>query len=83
MRRNSARAARLAVTAAWRAAALIIVLAASTGVRAETASAWDEGLFSRARLIAGQVPTANGPDLFAGVEIRLDDGWKTYWRNPG
>lgn len=26
---------------------------------------------------------AEGPRIYAGLEIELDDGWKTYWRNPG
>lgn len=64
-------------------AALVLVVAASAEARAQIASAWDASISSRARLIAGRVPTAAGPELFAGVEIRLDDGWKTYWRNPG
>ena len=83
MRKGKTRAARFAVTAASRAAALIIVLVASAEAGAEMASAWDASLSSRARLIAGEVPTATGPERFAGIEIRLDEGWKTYWRNPG
>lgn len=23
------------------------------------------------------------PGLFAGVQLRMDQGWKTYWKNPG
>ena len=61
---------------------LTLVFALSAGslpARAEIASAWVEGLNSRARLVAGTV--ANG--LLAGIEINLSEGWKTYWRNPG
>jgi DsbC/DsbD-like thiol-disulfide interchange protein len=84
MKRNkSAGIARFSVVAASLAAALIVVFAGLAEARAETASAWQESLYSRARLIAGEVSTATGPDVFAGVEIRLDEGWKTYWRNPG
>jgi DsbC/DsbD-like thiol-disulfide interchange protein len=52
--------------------------------RAEDASAWDEGLHAAARLIAGKA-FEFGPAkvLRAGIEIRLDPGWKTYWRYPG
>lgn len=62
---------------------LVILLAVSAEAQAGSASAWDESLSSRARLVAGTVPTEAGTRPFAGVEIRLDDGWKTYWRNPG
>lgn len=48
-------------------------------------SAWVKGHNSSARLVAGAMPSASGSgtDLVAGVEIRLADGWKTYWRYPG
>src|SRR5262249_19964452 len=37
----------------------------------------------RARLLTGP-PAAGGTKAYlAGVEIALDDGWKTYWRMPG
>lgn len=42
---------------------------------AEIASNWVEGHSSRARLIGGAD--------FAGVELQLPEGWKTYWRTPG
>ncbi len=45
------------------------------------ASAWSVGRKSAARLIAAPAPAA-GP-YGAGVEIRLDPGASTYWRNPG
>lgn len=41
----------------------------------QLASKWAEGHNSRARLIAG--------GGFAGVELQMPEGWKTYWRNPG
>ncbi len=47
---------------------------------ARTESAWDVGVKSRARLVAGP---RDGATLLAGLEIRLDPGAKTYWRNPG
>ena len=46
---------------------------------AELASEWSVGIGAKARLIAGA--TANGNQ--AGIEIVLEEGWKTYWRNPG
>lgn len=50
------------------------------------ASPWDVSLASRMRLISAQtgtLPLAGETALGAGIEITLDDGWKTYWRNPG
>jgi DsbC/DsbD-like thiol-disulfide interchange protein len=60
--------------------AALTVLSA-VAARAEDASPWHRDLHSAARLVAG---TAR-PDgaLRAGVEIRLDPDWKTYWRYPG
>jgi DsbC/DsbD-like thiol-disulfide interchange protein len=84
MRNNRSHAARAAATAATRIAAFAILIVASAAqAGAEVASAWDDSIASRARLVAGQVATPTGSDAFAGVEIHLDEGWKTYWRNPG
>src|SRR5262245_46809520 len=49
---------------------------------ADAASSWVEFHASRARLLAGQAGTAGGARL-AGLEIAMQDGWKTYWRMPG
>jgi DsbC/DsbD-like thiol-disulfide interchange protein len=46
----------------------------------QDASPWVEGHRSRVRLLAGG---AESGGALAGVEIRLDPGFKTYWRNPG
>jgi hypothetical protein len=52
--------------------------------RAQDASAWDGELHAAARLIAGAaVQSADARVVRAGIEIRLDPGWKTYWRYPG
>ena len=51
---------------------------------AQDASAWDKNRNSAARLVAGvAVKNADAAYLHAGVELRLDPGWKTYWRYPG
>lgn len=47
---------------------------------------WVKGYNSTARLIAGSEPaegSSGGRRVLAGVEIRLNEGWKTYWRHPG
>ena len=51
---------------------------------AQDASPWDGALHAAARLIAGAAMNSAGMKLLqAGIEIRLDPGWKTYWRYPG
>lgn len=51
---------------------------------AADASPWHKGAQSAVRLVAGQPSaTAEARIQRAGVEIRLDPGWKTYWRYPG
>jgi DsbC/DsbD-like thiol-disulfide interchange protein len=43
-------------------------------------SPWVQGLHSRVRLISGG---QDGDRQLAGIEIALDQGFKTYWRTPG
>lgn len=49
------------------------------------ASDWVREQTSRVRVIAGAVTSASEstPKIYAGLEIELGEGWKTYWRNPG
>ncbi|MEL6287318.1 MAG: protein-disulfide reductase DsbD domain-containing protein [Pseudomonadota bacterium] len=48
------------------------------------ASEWQRGFHSRVRLTAATLLDARGaPALFAGIDIRMDEGWKTYWQSPG
>ena len=52
--------------------------------RAQDASDWTGEPHAAARLIAGgAVKSGDVTELRAGIEIRLDPGWKTYWRYPG
>jgi DsbC/DsbD-like thiol-disulfide interchange protein len=61
-----------------------IWLAGLPSAQAQDASPWDQASHAAARLIAGATVRAAGVTwLRAGVEIRLDPGWKTYWRDPG
>src|SRR5215475_8060285 len=62
-----------------RAAPLIVIFALPAGAWAADASPWDGDTRASLRLIAG---APNG-DARAGVEIKLNPGWKTYWRYPG
>lgn len=46
------------------------------------ASDWHEMTGGRLRIITERTPGADGT-LRGALEIRLDDGWKTYWQEPG
>jgi DsbC/DsbD-like thiol-disulfide interchange protein len=35
------------------------------------------------RLVSGTVELDGSPALIAGVQLRMNSGWKTYWKNPG
>ena len=52
--------------------------------RAQGVSAWDADKHSAARIIVG-VPQSSADAILlrAGIQIRLDPGWHTYWRYPG
>ena len=61
-------------------------LAAADWARASaTSSEWGGHKTGRARLVSGMLPadTVPGGPLYAGIHIKLEDGWKTYWRQPG
>jgi len=65
-------------------AAFALVCLSKTPAAAQDASAWDKELHAAARLIAGSKIESDDTTLLrAGVEIRLDPGWHTYWRDPG
>ena len=55
-------------------------LLAVTPVVAQEASSWSEDHASRARLVAGG---EHGDGRLIGLEILMDEGYKTYWRHPG
>jgi DsbC/DsbD-like thiol-disulfide interchange protein len=62
-------------------AALLALGLTPLPAHAADASAWDGDARSAVRLLAGG-PAPRGA-LQAGVEIKLANGWKTYWRYPG
>jgi DsbC/DsbD-like thiol-disulfide interchange protein len=53
-------------------------LAASKGQ-----SAWSDQNNSKVRLVSGTLEAEGAPALYAGIQLRMAPGWKTYWRNPG
>lgn len=60
-------------------AALALLFAHSTGMAAT--SAWVETPGGDVRLVA--LPAQADGSMRAMLDIRLHDGWKTYWRDPG
>lgn len=49
----------------------------------EIATQWVDGERHRVRLFAGDVAGASPGVVMAFIEMSMDKGWKTYWRNPG
>jgi DsbC/DsbD-like thiol-disulfide interchange protein len=49
----------------------------------KVASDWFQGFNNKARLLAGRAVRDDEPGIYAGVEIEMPEGWKTYWRSPG
>lgn len=60
---------------------VLAALATALPASAQSMSDWSRSESAELRLIAGE-PAADG-SLRAGVEIRLQPGWKTYWKAPG
>lgn len=49
----------------------------------EAASAWESGPKADVRLIAATTAVGDLEVIPLGMEVRLQPGWKTYWRSPG
>ena len=68
---------------------LVLAVAATGMARAQGVSLppgvspWVKGYNSTARLLAGTTAAPHGRSVLAGIEIRMNEGWKTYWRQPG
>jgi DsbC/DsbD-like thiol-disulfide interchange protein len=52
----------------------------TTQAQAQDASPWLKEPHTSARLLAG---SRSGTLVLGGIELELDPGWKTYWRNAG
>jgi DsbC/DsbD-like thiol-disulfide interchange protein len=63
-------------------AACGVVTMLAAPAHAADASPWTEDTHSAFRLIAG-ANKQGAATLRAGIEIKLQPGWKTYWRYPG
>jgi DsbC/DsbD-like thiol-disulfide interchange protein len=64
-------------------AALSVSGAGAQGVARAEESSWIKATDSKVRLIGGTLDVQGQDTILAGVQIRMDAGWKTYWRNPG
>jgi DsbC/DsbD-like thiol-disulfide interchange protein len=64
-------------------AMLSIALAGACAAAITSQSPWVSSTESKVRLVSGAVTLDGKPSLIAGVQLRMDGGWKTYWRNPG
>src|SRR6478736_6766815 len=63
-------------------AACVISAAWATPGHAADESPWSDDVRSATRLVAGGGKSGDA-QLRAGVEIKMQPGWKTYWRYPG
>src|SRR5690242_800652 len=74
------RAAGLALFVTVASLSAVAIAPASAG----DASDWDQGLQSAVRLVAARATGSGTPLVYrSGLEIKLNPGWKTYWRYPG
>jgi DsbC/DsbD-like thiol-disulfide interchange protein len=65
-------------------ALVALLCAASFPAAAANVSPWDNDTRSAVRLIGASPISESGTRILrAGVEIKLQPGWKTYWRYPG
>lgn len=66
----------------WVAAVGAIAFALGSPARAES-GAWAEAAHAKVRLVAAAPSTGTADSVTLGLEIKLEPGWKTYWRAPG
>lgn len=62
---------------------LLLLALALAGPARAAASAWDSHPHGSARLITAPEATGSGTQLDVGLQLRLTQGWHTYWRTPG
>lgn len=46
-------------------------------------SPWTGQTDSKVRVVSGMITQGESTAPYAAVQLRMDPGWKTYWRNPG
>lgn len=62
---------------------LVLSTAAALGNSGPVASDWVRGMNNQVRLIAGHASRDGKAALYAGIDVSMPGGWKTYWRTPG
>jgi DsbC/DsbD-like thiol-disulfide interchange protein len=68
----------------WAFGALVGATLGTPGLAASKGeSPWAHLVNSKVRIVSGTLDGDGASQLFAGVQLRMDPGWKTYWRNPG
>jgi DsbC/DsbD-like thiol-disulfide interchange protein len=65
------------------AAAMCGIAAGGAVAASVSATPWIASTDSKVRLVSGTVEIDGAPTLLAGIQLRMDPGWKTYGRNPG
>lgn len=64
--------------------ALVLILCTASQAAAADVSPWDNDIRSAVRLIGAAAASESGERVLrSGVEIKMQTGWKTYWRYPG
>lgn len=79
---TSAGAMRSWAYAAAFAAGIAFAFPMGSKARAES-GAWVESGHAKARLVSAVAATGAAKHVRLGIEIKLEPGWKTYWRSPG
>ena len=67
----------------WRFTVGSAILLASVALANAANSAWVKSEHIEARLLSAVTGTGDLSNVSAGIEIKLDNDWKTYWRSPG
>lgn len=69
---------------AWPAVAGTLMFIASTvAANTDEGPQWQRSGAVQGRLLAATTAVGSEPELRLGVQLRMDDGWKIYWRTPG
>ncbi len=76
--------ANAAIAATGAIVGFLFAMTAWSGANAGVgASDWQNTDHTQARLIAAESATGSDGTVRLGLHLRLDPGWKTYWRSPG
>ncbi len=62
---------------------LVALVCLVSGQAQAASSNWVESAESSVRLVSAVEAVGNLDEVWLGLEVRLQPGWKTYWRSPG